>query len=144
MGKQKGFTLLELLVGMVIISIGISISLPTYIHNTQQGIIDRYTQQLETGFFSLRAKLGQQKTSCTLIFDSSGLNNFVSPADLVEVGKNPERIDCCNSDIEAAGQTNGCAYGPDIGELLAKTQADQRKKNHPGSCSAHGQPRKNT
>ena len=128
MEKQRGFTLLELLVGMVIISIGISISIPSYLRNMRQGEIDRYTQQLESGFFSLRAKLGQQKTSCTLIFDSSGLNNFVSPAGLVEVRKHPERIECCNSDIEAAGQSNGCAYGPEIGELLAKNSSGPEKE----------------
>ena len=118
--KSTGFSLLELLVGIVIITIGLSAALPSYLRNIRQGEVDRYTQQLETGFFGLRAKLGQQKTSCTLNFDTSGLGNFVAPADLVEMKEHPERIECCNSDIEAAGRTTGCAYGPEIGVLLAE------------------------
>lgn len=117
--NSSGFSLLELLVGIVIVTIGLSAAIPSYVRNMRQGEVDRYTQQLEAGFFGLRAKLGQQKTSCTLHFDSSGLNNFVPPADLVEMTNYPSRIECCNSDIEAAGQSSGCAYGPEIGVLLA-------------------------
>jgi prepilin-type N-terminal cleavage/methylation domain-containing protein len=125
--KSQGFSLLEMLVGIVIISIGLSASIPTYLRNMRQGEVDRYTQQLEAGFFGLRAKLGQQKTSCTLQFDNNGLNNFVPPADLVEMIQHPERMECCNSDIEAAGRSNGCAYGPEIGALLAKSSSGAEK-----------------
>ena len=117
--RTAGFSLLELLVGMVIVTIGLSAAMPSYFRNMRQGEVDRYTQQLEAGFFGLRAKLGQQKTNCTLNFDAGGLSNFVSPADLVEMKDHPERIECCNSDIEAAGRSSGCAYGPEIGALLA-------------------------
>ena len=127
--KNTGFSLLELLVGMVIITIGLSTAIPSYMRNMRQGEVDRYTQQLEAGFFGLRAKLGQQKTSCTLNFDQSGLSNFAAPADLVEMKNNPERIECCNSDIEAAGRPSGCAYGPEIGTLLAQgSNGDERNK----------------
>ena len=124
-----GFSLLEMLVGMAIVSIGLSATLPSYLRNMRQGEVDRYTQHLEAGFFGLRAKLGRQKTSCTLRFDQSGLNNFIAPADLVEMQEHPERIECCNSDIEAAGQPSGCANGPEIGSLLAQGQpaAEQPK-----------------
>ena len=83
--KSAGFSLLELLVGMVIVSISLSAAIPSYVRNMRQKEVDRYTQQLEAGFFGLRAKLGQQKTSCTLNFDQNGLSNFVTPADLVEM-----------------------------------------------------------
>ena len=127
--KSAGFSLLELLVGMVIVTIGLSTTLPSYMRNMRQGEVDRYTQQLEAGFFGLRAKLGQQKTSCTLNFDQNGLNNFAAPADLVEMQDHPERIECCNSDIEAAGRSSGCAYGPEIGTLLAEgSSGDERAK----------------
>ena len=127
--KECGFSLMEILVGMVIVTIGLSFTIPSYMRNMRQGEVDRYTQQLEAGFFGLRAKLGRQKTSCTLIFDQSGLNNFVTPADLVEMEQHPERIECCNSDIEAAGQPGGCANGPEIGALLAQSKpvAEQAK-----------------
>ena len=127
--KSAGFSLLELLVGMVIITIGLTAAIPSYMRNMRQGEVDRYTQQLEAGFFGLRAKLGQQKTSCTLNFDQNGLNNFAAPADLVEMQDHPERIECCNSDIEAAGHSSGCAYGPEIGTLLAEgSSGDERAK----------------
>ena len=125
--KSAGFSLLELLVGMVIVTIGLSAAIPSYLRNMRQGEIDRYTQQLEAGFFGLRAKLGQQKTSCTLNFDTSGLNNFAAPADVVEMKDHPERIECCNSDIEAAGRSSGCAYGPEIGTLLAGDSSGAEK-----------------
>ena len=126
--KSAGFSLLELLVGMVIITISLSATIPSYMRNMRQGEVDRYTQQLEAGFFGLRAKLGQQKTSCTLNFDTSGLNNFAAPADLVEMKDHPERIECCNSDIETAGRSSGCAYGPEIGTLLAKDSSGAEKE----------------
>ena len=126
--KSAGFSLLELLVGMVIVTIGLSATLPSYMRNMRQGEIDRYTQQLEAGFFGLRAKLGQQKTSCTLNFDTNGLNNFAPPADVVEIQAHPERIECCNSDIEAAGRSSGCAYGPEIGTLLARDSSGAEKE----------------
>ena len=125
--RTAGFSLLELLVGMVIITIGLSAAIPSYLRNMRQGEVDRYTQQLEAGFFGLRAKLGQQKTSCTLNFDQSGLNNFTAPANLVEMKNHPERIECCNSDIEAAGRSSGCAYGPEIGTLLAQGSSKSEK-----------------
>ena len=132
--KSAGFSLLELLVGMVIVTIGLTAAIPSYLRNMRQGEVDRYTQQLEAGFFGLRAKLGQQKTSCTLNFDTNGLNNFVAPADLVEMPidlvempedllaeEHPQRIECCNSEIKATGRYSGCAYGPWIGTLLANS-----------------------
>lgn len=127
--KPTGFSLLELLVGMVIITIGLTAAIPSYLRNMRQGEVDRYTQQLEAGFFGLRAKLGQQKTSCTLNFDTSGLSNFATPADLVEMQDHPERIECCNSDIEAAGNSSGCEYGPEIGTLLSEgSSGDEKSK----------------
>ena len=125
--KPTGFSLLELLVGMVIITIGLTAAIPSYLRNMRQGEVDRYTQQLEAGFFGLRAKLGQQKTSCTLNFDISGLNNFAAPADVVEMQDHPKRIECCNSDIEAAGRSSGCAYGPEIGAILAQGFSGDKK-----------------
>ena len=126
--KSAGFSLLELLVGMVIITIGLTAAIPSYMRNMRQGEVDRYTQQLEAGFFGLRAKLGQQKTSCTLNFDTNGLNNFAPPADVVEMQDHPERIECCNSDIEVAGRSSGCAYGPEIGTLLARDSSGAEKE----------------
>ena len=125
---QDGFSLLEMVVAMIIITISLSAAIPSYIRNMRQGEVDRYTQQLEAGFFGLRAKLGRQKTSCTLSFDNAGLSNFVKPADLVEMSNNPERLECCNSEIREGGESSGCAYGPEIGALLAKSVSDPKDK----------------
>ena len=56
------------------------------------------------------------------------LNNFAAPADLVEMKDHPERMECCNSDIETAGRSSGCAYGPEIGTLLAKDSSGAEKE----------------
>lgn len=126
---SKGFTLVEMLASVIIIAIGLSTSIPSYIRTLRQGEVDRYTQQIEDGYLTLRAKLGKQKTNCTLKFDHSGLNNFVTPADLVEMGRHPKRIECCSSDIRAANVPSGCADGPEIGNLLAFSIADSLEKS---------------
>ena len=113
MKKQSpGFTLTELLVGMAIVSIGLTATLPNIQRNMKQGEVDRFTQQLETGFFGLRAKLGQQKTSCTLEFKTSNINTFSSPKDLIEISSNPELLKCCDSDI------GGCEFSPNIANAI--------------------------
>ena len=50
---SEGFSLLELVVGIAIITIGLSAALPSYLRSLRQGEVDRYTQQLEAGFFGL-------------------------------------------------------------------------------------------
>ena len=113
MKKQSpGFTLTELLVGMAIVSIGLTAAIPNIQRNMKQGEVDRFTQQLETGFFGLRAKLGQQKTSCTLEFKTSNINTFSSPKDLIEISSNPELLKCCDSDI------GGCEFSPNIANAI--------------------------
>ena len=126
---RNGFSLLEMVIAMLIITMGVSTAVPSYIRSMRQGEVDRYTQQLEAGFFGLRAKLGRQKTSCTLRFENAGLNNFMAPKDLVEMSNNPERLECCNSEIRSAGETSGCAYGPEIGALLAESANNPEEKN---------------
>lgn len=124
----QGFTLLEMIVALVIITIGVSAAMPSFLRQMRQGEVDRYTQQLEAGFFGLRAKLGRQKTSCTLKFENSGLENFVPPSELVEMTNNPERLQCCNTEIRTAGRSSGCANGPEIGALIADTVSDITEK----------------
>ena len=110
--QSSGFTLTELLVGMAIVSIGLTAAIPNIQRNMKQGEVDRFTQQLETGFFGLRAKLGQQKTSCTLKFKTSDINTFSSPKDLIEISSNPELLKCCHSDI------GGCEFSPNIANTI--------------------------
>ena len=102
--------------------------MPSFLRQTRQGEVDRYTQQLEAGFFGLRAKLGRQKTSCTLKFENSGLENFVPPSELVEMTNNPERLECCNTEIRTAGRSSGCANGAEIGALIAESVNNVQEK----------------
>ena len=85
MKKSHCFTLLELLAGIVIVSIGVSTAIPSFLRQVQQNKVDHYTTQLEAGLFSLRSKLGQQKTSCTLTFPSSGLTSFAPPINMLKL-----------------------------------------------------------
>ena len=117
--QSQGFTLTELLVGMAIISIGLTATIPNIHRNMRQGEVDRFTQQLETGFFGLRAKLGQQKTSCTLTFETSDINTFSPPKDVLETKSNPELLKCCDSDI------GGCEFSPDIANTIISKINDQ-------------------
>ena len=126
MKKSQGFTLLELLAGIVIVSIGISTAVPSFLRQVQQSEVDRYTTQLEAGFFSLRSKLGQQKTSCILTFPTSGLTSFAPPIDMIETQTNPTLLECCDTQI------GGCAYSTDIpGEIIKqknlKLAAEERE-----------------
>ena len=117
--QSQGFTLTELLVGMAIVSIGLTASVPNIQRSMKQGEVDRFTQQLETGLFSLRAKLGQQKTSCTLTFNTSDLDVFSPPKEIIEIDSNPELLKCCDSEI------NGCEYSPEIANTIIKNYNNQ-------------------
>ena len=110
--QSHGFTLTELLVGIAIVSIGLTAAVPNIHRSMRQGEVDRFTQQLETGFFGLRAKLGQQKTSCTLTFKTSDINTFSPPKDVLETRSNPELLKCCDSDI------GGCEFSPNIANAI--------------------------
>ena len=58
--KSAGFSLLELLVGMVIVTIGLSAAIPSYLRNMRQGEVDRYTQQQDIDRMrALEAQMGQ-------------------------------------------------------------------------------------
>ena len=58
---SAGFTLLELIAGGALVAMGVSAVMPSLFRNMRQGEVDRYTQQLETGLFSLRANLANKK-----------------------------------------------------------------------------------
>ena len=98
---NRGFTLVELLVTTAIITLGAAASIPNFLRNARQAEVDRYTQTVETGLFSLRAKLGTTKSSCQLSFSEPG--QFLKPWQVLEF-KQPsgavadlDRIECCNS-----------------------------------------------
>ena len=66
--RQAGFNLLELIVAMLIIGIVSSFSIPVFQRSMVQGQVDRYMQNLESGLFQLRARMGVIKISCDINF----------------------------------------------------------------------------
>ena len=66
--QQAGFNLLELIVAMLIIGIVSSFSIPVFQRSMVQGQVDRYMQNLESGLFQLRARMGVIKISCDINF----------------------------------------------------------------------------
>ena len=85
--QNKGFSLSELLVVVVIVGLTTAWSVPNIQRNLAQAKVDRYWRNVETGLFNLRARMGAFKGSCEIDFsvrDSFALNSFVAPEALLE------------------------------------------------------------
>ena len=103
---SQGFTLLELLVVMAIVGIFSTYGIFSLRRNVAQGQVDRYTQFVETGLFSLRARLGRFKRGCELYLDQDlSTNTWGPPWKLLEFQQpdgsqsNSTRLKCCDDDI---------------------------------------------
>ena len=99
---SEGFSLVELLVVITIIGILSAYGLPKFRRNIAQGQVDRYTQFVESGLFSLRTRLGQLKSSCSFSLDQDlTTNSFGAPGQLLEFQQpdgsrsSSERLKCC-------------------------------------------------
>ena len=102
---SNGFSLLELLVVITIIGILSAYGIPKFRRNVAQGQVDRYTQFVESGLFSLRARLGQSKSSCSFSLNQDlTTKSFGTPSQLLEFQQpdgsqsNSERLKCCWND----------------------------------------------
>lgn len=113
--NQQGFSLLELLIVAMIVSLGSAWALPQYRRQLALNQLDQYTQQIESGLFSLRARQSSEGTSCEINFNSSfvGTSNttsgFGAPADVVELShltdqQRIQRLECCDA--------TQCAWDP--------------------------------
>ena len=103
---SQGFTLLELLVVISIVGIFSTYGIFSLRRNVAQGQVDRYTQFVETGLFSLRARLGRFKRGCELYLDQDlSTNTWGPPWKLLEFQQpdgsqsNSTRLKCCDDDI---------------------------------------------
>ena len=109
--SEIGFTLIELLVVTIIVSMVSAWGLPNVLRKLRQAEVDRYTQSIETGVFSLRSRLGTTRTSCTLSFPTS--NTFLAAWEMLEFQQSDQsvasqqRIECCNSSFEQVS-SEGC------------------------------------
>lgn len=98
--KQKnGFTLLELIVAISIASAALTWALPQFNRRIARSEVQTFTQSIASGFYSLRARQGQDGSGCEIIFESkynfNKGNTYGAPKDLME-GK-AKRLKCCDS-----------------------------------------------
>lgn len=97
--KSDGFTLVELLVAMVILTGLTTWALPRLNHKIQQAHVDTYTQNLETGMFSLMARVRKSAKYCTLFKTNPSIKSYADPNQIVELGQinsnnRKQYIDC--------------------------------------------------
>ena len=105
---EQGFSLLELLIVAIIVTLGTAWAIPQYRRQLALNQLDQYTQQIESGLFSLRARQSSEGTSCEINFNSNfvGTNNtksgYGSPAELIEFShltdkQRAQRLECCDA-----------------------------------------------
>lgn len=106
--QPSGFTLLELLITIMIIMIGSTWAVPQYRRHLALNQLDQYSQEIESGLFSLRARQSAEGTSCEININPSyvGISNtssgFGKPADVLELShlnskQRDKRLQCCDA-----------------------------------------------
>lgn len=102
----NAFTLIELIVAIIIISLTISWALPQFQRRIAQQQTKSFTQTLVSNLYALRARQGADGTGCELGFDSEyNFNNtskFGTVRDLLDlnhlsVEERGKRLKCCDS-----------------------------------------------
>ena len=133
--QTNGFTLIEMVVTAALLGIAAASTAPVISRNRWQGDVNRYALELETGLMSLKAKLGQQKTSCLITFAETF--SFQNPNQLVEFSSKNEanntRMQCCNSEISELASDPDCESGypgHQIAELTGRAQDNLRLVQH--------------
>ena len=127
--RFRGFTLLELLVVISIVLVGSSWVIPQY---RRQLILssDHYSQQIESGLFSLRSRQSAEGASCEISINPSlvGTDNttsgFANPSEVLELNhldskERKERLNCCDA--------TSCSWDPPYRLIIKKVQGAQKK-----------------
>ena len=108
--STKGFTLIEMVITVALLAIATASTVPIITRILAQGEVDRYRQQIETGLFSLKAKLSAKKTSCPVEFASTF--KFEEPKNIIEFSQNSATnqttFECCDSEIDQLLANDGC------------------------------------
>lgn len=103
--QANGFTLTEMLVAMLIVGLTTTWAIPQFTKRLQQSEIDQYQNQVEAGFYSLRAKIGQTKSSCEINMPIDTDDKYLPPVDTLEFTTSSgaltktDRLRCCNTEI---------------------------------------------
>ena len=116
--QQAGFNLLELIVAMLIIGIVSSFSIPVFQRSMVQGQVDRYMQNLESGLFQLRARMGVIKISCDINFaerkpllgssrSQATTSTFYPPDQILEIQQS-DGTRANNTDVHEDALYKGC------------------------------------
>ena len=104
--EEAGFTLLELIVVICIISLTLAWALPQFKRRIDKSSVQTFTQALVSGLYSLRARQGTDGSGCDIGFSSkynfNNGNTFGSAKDLFELNhlngnQRDERLKCCDS-----------------------------------------------
>ena len=104
--EEAGFTLLELIVVICIISLTLAWALPQFRRRTEKLSVQTFTQTLVSGLYSLRARQGTDGSGCDIGFSSkynfNNGNTFGSAKDLFELNhlngkERDDRLKCCDS-----------------------------------------------
>ena len=85
--KSSGFTLVELLVAIVILTGVTAWALPRLNHKIQQSHVDTYTQNLETGMFGLMARVRKSAKYCTLFKTNPSITTYADPNQIIELSQ---------------------------------------------------------
>ena len=105
---SSGFSLVEVLITAVIVMISASWAIPQYQRQLALNHLDQYTQKIESGLFSLRARQSAEGTSCEINFAAHyvGTDNskdgFGAVENVVELGHlskddRARRLQCCDT-----------------------------------------------
>ena len=104
--NESGFTLLELIVVISIISLTLAWALPQFKRRMDKSSLQTYTQAVVSGLYSLRARQGPGGSGCDMKFSSAYNFNkgttFGSAKDIFELNhlngnQRDERLKCCDS-----------------------------------------------